>query len=576
MRPVEGLSMVYHWNDSDFPIPEGATAHETLIRNVWWVRTKLISTRNWDGLRRSASEVQRILTAMSGIAEGRFKVRVPDSPGLLNVSDVAPAIAVDYAHIQFHDKKNTQTAYQELYRGGWRGREQIGHYGARAGGEEDHGRENELLPGYTFAVEYLWSRLLSGAVLRANQGLFSRISAAPTWEKFDDLFGAIGRFAEKKLGSRGLRQTLSNGLDFERTSRVSAREKASLLMPTVIRVPRANRFDRIFEMRPVRVGASHEFSQLNYFRVLFTGLLLHARSHHEKVRLIRLVHPDSAGHRFSYALFVPAFGTFLSNASEYWLMIDAATDFSGNGGRAKRIVDLLIAQAGKSISVREFEVSNVEDLERYVESKQIWYLRSRVDELSDLLGSLRGGMAETLVAELLRREQKRVIDLRRSLNWLAGKQVDVIAFEPGTPPRILLIECKPGLDAPSVRWTSGDVDLASESNRDFVDALQFVRSVDANSIDTGPLYEELGLEGSGAVAGVVASVGFVEPRASKMLEAFGVVWDWPVLSERFAKAKINRSLWQPLERFAQHDDVATRVLDLRPDFFSDLDVSINK
>jgi len=572
----DGLSTILHWGEGAFPIPAGNSVHENLVRNIWWIRTKVISARTWEDLRGAAFSVEQLLSSMDEITNRYYVAKLRKPPEVKGIPELAPVIVVDHLHIFYHDQRNISIAYAEMYRGGSdrpsrgiprRGRSRIGR---------ESGRAEQLLRGFSFAVSYLWWRVVGPSEFDGDRELFARISSAATWDEYDALYGDIGRFTDQKLGELGLVQTLRRGLQFDQTRPISPIAKAPLLTPMSEGVPETDQMTSIFEMRPIRVGASNDFTRLQYFIYLFTGLLAHSRRAGGKVKFLRLKHKDPFGNRFSYALFVPAYGSFISNASEYWLVLDAATDFSGNGNQIRRIIDGLIDQGGQAVDVREHEIPDLRTLEQFVESKQFKYMHSRVEEFEALLSAFRGVIAELLLAELLRREKLTVIDLRRRLRWLDGREVDVVAAEPGPSPRVLLIECKANLRAIPIGYMGETTGPSHEMNRDMQDALNFVRAVSERSTETKSLFEELGLTGPGSVTSVVASFGTVEGEASEILKRDAEIWEWEALAERFARAKIDRLLWEPLEHFALEDGLAAHVLHLGEDLFSYVDVSLSK
>jgi hypothetical protein len=577
LKETDGVYMMYNWNEEGSPIPTGATPHEGFVRSMWWVRTKIMSARNWDELIPAAAEVSRYLHALFQAIGTHYKIRVHQPAEVIEVSQMAPRFALDFLHMTFHDIRFAQFAHWELFRGGSTSDRQARARRARQREDLDKELEAAFFEGYLKAVEWLWRNLLSSEKYSASRPFFEKLSTISDWEAFDDLYGEAGHLVDGELGPYGEKETIRHGLDIEETKAFTAEEKAGVVLAEASKVPPTHPLDRIFEMRPVRVGASHPYAQDNYFTALFTGLLFWARDNNDKVKVLRIRHHDSAGNRFSYALFVPAFGTFASNASEYWLILDAATDFSGNGNQSRLMIEELIKNGGESVVVQDYYVPDLKELENYVRSRALKHLRARANDFEALLSDFRGAIAELLVAEMLRRERFEILGMRRNLRSLGGKEVDVIAIRRSTEAELLLVECKAHLGSPYDNPAEDYPGPRHDPSRDLTDALEFVKTVSSRTSDCSPIFQELEVQKTGKVITVVAVVGTVDSRAKKILLRLGCeVWDWDNLSQRFAKAGIIRRFWEPLERFASMDRRAESALDYEKDVLSDVDVSLNK
>ncbi|MGP8016825.1 MAG: hypothetical protein ACLPQ4_04155 [Thermoplasmata archaeon] len=575
IEPLPGLDMTLHWGDGAFPIPQGDAPHELLVRNMWWIRTELISARTWEDFRKAVAGVSPILSAMDALIGSSYVAIAPPSSSPKEVAEIAPLVTVDYLHVYYHDFKNAQFAYSEIYRSsaGSASRGTSTRPPAERSGTSP--RDTTLLRGFSVAVEYLWWRVLGPAEFDKRNDLLSKISLSATWEDFDALFGALGGLTKDFLGPYSLHKTLADGLDFRRVRDIPSDSRAVLLAPAPLSMSVSDRLSGIFELRPVRVGPASAMASIHYFIFLFTGLVTLARKEGSKVRVIRFKHRESPGNAFSYALFVPVFGALISNASEYWLTLRAATDYSGTGNATRLELDALFNQNQDVVEVRDFDIDPLEDLERFAESRPVKFLHSRVKEFEDLLGAFRGVSTELIVAELLRREGLEIIDLRRRLKWLGGKEVDVIAADTRAGMKILLVECKASLEAPPLSYTTGAA-ILDEAEGDMRDVLSFVAAVKVKAGDAHGLFQELKLSGTGDVVPVIAAVGDVDEVALHILSRDAMVWDWDNLKARLTRAKLARGLWDPLEHFAAEDEVARRSLNADRELFSYLDVSRNK
>lgn len=577
MNETEGVYMMYHWHEEDSPIPTGQTPHEGLVRSIWWVRTQLISARDWHSLEPASARVSKYLDTMLASIKTHYQVRDVRSSQVFRVSQIAPKFALDYLHLTFHDVSHPRIAHWELFRGGsTNNRRRTARHG-RPNKDIEHETDAAFFRGYLTAVQWLWKSLVPTRRNKVEKARFDRLTTMPDWEVFDEFYGEVGHMVDNVLGPYGFKETIRHGLEVELTRPFSQAESAEFVITGATKVPPTNQFDRMFEMRPVRVGASHPYAQDNYFTALFTGLLFWARKSRDKVKVLRFRHPEAPGSRFSYALFVPAFGTGLSNASEYWLIVGVATDFSGNGNQSRLMIEGLIKGGGKDVVVCDYDVPDVRALENYVRTRALTHLRARARDFEALLGDFRGSVSELVVAELLRREGFKIHGVSQRLRALGGKEVDVIAVKMSSPLELLLIECKAFLGDPHEDYANEYPGPRHDLNRDLWDALVFVKTINHRLADCSSLFKELNIKESGKVVAVVAVVGTVDQRAKEMLERRGaVVWDWEDLNRRFVKRGISRRIWEPLERFALMDRRAESALELERDVLRDVDVSLNR
>ena len=572
---LPGVSEMYHWNEVGFAIPEGDTRHEALIRSFWWLRSELISARNWEELRLSAGRVLEFISAFRRVVSEHYQIRIGGSRRLTPVDSIADLVGLDLLATRLHDLGNVRMARGEVYRSGSSGRNEEAQYERESDRRDESGRERGVLLGYELALLQVWRELLGTEAFHAGRRVLQTITRASDWESFDRLFGRVLPIAQGKLRRKRLDRIPLSGIEVVQVKRFESGETDSLLGHSSVRIPRANDLDRIFEMRPVRVGASHPFVALSYLQALLTGLVDYADSESNRVRLIRLRHPEDGGNTFSYALFVPGYGSGLSNASEYWLLLRVATDFSGNGMQAKFFVDKLMETDKSRLEIRDYVVP-YDQLEDYVQSRKLKRLRGRVDRFEAFLSSFRGALAELVVVELLRREGLRVISIRQHLKWLGGREVDIVAVREGSRRQLLLIECKARLDFPR-RGRTGELYRSRPGlDRDFDDAVRFVSSVESRSNDWAPLCRDLGVHGPVSVVPVVAAVGNMDSRAIEFLGPSCEVWDWKGLKDRISRVGLDRSIWGPLERFAQDERATQGLHDLRSELFSDTDVSLNR
>lgn len=572
IRRRPGLTDHLHWRRGIYPVPTGTSAHEELVRNVWWVRSRLIRANTWDELRIATREVREFVGSLWGTLAGHYVVRRGSPRATIPLARIVRDVAVDYLHVEFHDKRTAEFVYPEMYRGGSALGRPTRLRDLLPDEEGDSPREAQLLGGYEFAVGYMWWRILGQKTYRMNRSQMEAIRSAQNWEEFDGLFGSIGGLTSRVLGARSITQQLVKGQDYRLAKPLRHREVSHLVRRRLEHIPESDPLESIFEGRPLRVGGSDSLTTTAYFRILFNGLLMQASRTNDKVRFIRLRHPEGRGAFYSYALFIPAYGSLISNASEYWIMIGQATDFSGGGNDVRTLVDSMVQQAGNRVEVRDFEVPNLSSLKKYAESRQIKFLRSQVEDFGALLSAFRGSLSELVVSELLQREGWRVVDVRRSVKSLEGKQVDVIAFRSDPTPRIVLVECKAYLQAPWMNFETLNSDRESDTDGDLKDAIAFAKTVHQSSTRSDSIYRELGLGIPGTLSAVIAVFGVAEPGAVQLLGNFAEIWDWENLRERLLREKIHPSIWQPLERFAIGDELVRRVLRMDRDLFSDGDV----
>jgi len=118
VEAVEGIGMAFTWNQEGFLIPSGNSEHEKLIRNVWWIRTELISAGSWEQLQAAAERVTPYLKSMSGLLESHYVVRLSEPAKELSLKDFAPTATIDFVHVTFHDERTVEWAYSELFRSG--------------------------------------------------------------------------------------------------------------------------------------------------------------------------------------------------------------------------------------------------------------------------------------------------------------------------------------------------------------------------------------------------------------------------------------------------------------------------
>ena len=577
IEPLDGLDMMLHWREGRFPIPRGDSAHEVAVRNIWHIRREIVSSKSWLELHRAIARAQPFIGRIENILASCYVARSTTSSMKASIHDSREAVLRLFLTVFYHNSAHIEHAAAELYRGGSTSAKRAQSYRLRHTGDEQSTWWNSVvLRGFGLAVKFLWWCGIVCERYRQNRNSFAQIMGVKNWVEYDDIYAVVDDL-NTLLGRSQMECLIAGRNEFTQVRKISPLMRSAIIAPLckakIAPSSPEQLFSEIFELRPVRVlSDNNDYTAASYFTLLFQGLIDKTSAEPNSMRVLRIRHPTSWGTCYSYALFIPAFGTFLSNASEYALVLSAGTDFSGLGKQIHEHIEKIIAEAGSAVIVVDETIQDMEAFEKFLEPYQFRFLRDQTHELIDVLSAFRGSIGELLLCELLRREGYDILGLRRKLKHLGNLEVDVIAHRPGLSPEVLLVQSKAHLKAVRVTSEKGRTHHW-ETNRDMDDILRFCEHIRPKLSEAQGLRSELRLPKRSRFKVVVAAFGQWSSQVTDRLGSDIEFWSPSDLVVRFKAVNIPRSLWEPLERLA---DVEMQILssgEYERNFFRFVDIS---
>jgi len=569
VEPDEVIWNAYNWG----PYQESAlqslprdSSHGILLNNLLLLRTRVISSGNWEELKKNLYDVLDFLFKIENIfvkfyvGKGRTDDKIID-PTVL-ITRKLPSVLL----IFLNDGGKLTQSYYDMYRSPKNVDSDIDlrRFTRKLGGNpfddfiefDDVDKHHIFLLGFKMANLFLWKRILGDELFNKFKAVFKKLYNANYWNEFDLLFGTINdkvcRFIEN--------ENVLYDYSFIKNAEITQdfiREIISPLDENMIQKEIELKLKLLF--RPVSYVNHDASGALNFIAVLLG--LVHAqiiRYMKEKARVIELVHEDKPGNNYSYAIFLPCSGT-LSDSSRWWIFFRCATDYSGQGGFNHMIIHKFLDRYSEYVDYSPYKVDE-DELRNYLRSDYIKYIEKQTKDAIDINSGMRGAFLELLVSSYLWKKKCEVY-LRYEPKFL-NKELDIVAIDRNMK-TIYVVECK----EKSVTVDSDEFDrladeifniLKAENPRGefgvghneltFYQLSKFIKLIDKINNNLTMLLRELNIiEDDYRLIGILATTELYDIEDINLPDHIEF-WTWWILRDKLISMDIDKSYLEILEK----------------------------
>lgn len=448
IKQDEFILNAYNWGDyfdgSIHNLPRDSP-HGIFLSNLLFLRKKIISSNDWSQIKVELYDLIDFLLKIENIILHNYVGKKRGHDQIIESTELISSKLPSVLLIFMNDSKKLSRAYYEMYRTPKKSKNKINlkkytvKYGINPFDSkfelDEIDKHNLFLTGFTIVNYFLWKNILSEEMFEENKDIFNNLLQAKNWDEYDLLFGSINENVCIKLEKN---DPLSEYY-YSQVKEISNEFTRSLISPlNEVVFSKTNDLKSILHYRPISYVNYDSSGALNFISVLLG--LVHAQKisyMKEKARVIELVHKDTPGNNFSYAIFLPCSGT-ISDSSRWWVFYRCATDYSGQGGFNHKSIHLFLERYEKLIEYEQFEIDE-DDFKEYLKPNFLNYFETITKDAIDTNSSMRGAYLELLVSSYFWKLGYKVIPRKKikSLN----REIDVVAIDDKNK-LIYFVECK--------------------------------------------------------------------------------------------------------------------------------------
>jgi len=569
VEPDEVIWNAYNWGpfqDSSVQSLPRDSSHGILLNNLLILRKQIISSDNWEDLKKNLFDVIDFLLKIENIFTKFYVGKSRTDEKIVDPTELILKKLTTVLLIFLNDGHKLTQSYYEMYRSPKnvdsdidlrRLTRKLGKSPLEDTMEFDEiDKHSIFLLGFKMANLYLWKKILGDESFNKFKTVFKKLYKANDWSEFDLLFGKINekvcQFIEKGdvlfdysfIKKADITQDIIKDIISPLDEKLIQREidlKSKLLF------------------RPVSYVNYDASGALNFIVVLLG--LVHAQIIQymkEKAKVVELVHEDKPGNNYSYAIFLPCSGT-ISDSSRWWIFFRCATDYSGQGGFNHMIIHKFLDKYSEYVDFSKYAVDE-DEFRNYLRSDYIKYIEKQTKEAIDINSGLRGAILELLVSSYFWKKNFEVYP-RYKANFL-NKELDIVAIDRNTK-TIYVVECK----EKSITIDSDEFDrLADEifnifkvenpkgefgvghNELTFYQLSKFIELINKINNDPTTLLKELNiLEGGYRLIGILATTELFDIEAITLPDHIEF-WTWWILKDKLISVGIDKSYFEILEK----------------------------
>jgi hypothetical protein len=299
----------------------------------------------------------------------------------------------------------------------------------RAGSLPESLGDQQFFNGFKAVIGYLWNNLFDDAFKKYN--FLSEVILSKNWAEFDAYFEKIKDDIILPLEKRNEAVDGFSDIIFKKTQIIYNETfeelKNEILFPEYSEDLTVNdKLDQKFLWYPVNVIKSlYSIPCSNNFILVLSGLL---NFENYPILVIRFIHPQGYGNNFSYAILAegPLYNLF-QDAADWYLYFDFATNHSGTGSRAWRMVEEFLNNHRSKINLSECRI-NSKKFREYIKNKEIKDLSKKIKKLEDYYAAAKGMIYELINAYILSKLGYQVHWALKEPSITDGKEIDLLAY----------------------------------------------------------------------------------------------------------------------------------------------------
>jgi len=567
----------------DYPV---LSNHGILIRNLLECKRKILSATTWEELKTAHNFIVDYLDLYSQFFNNGYSVALEsdNKKSKIELKPFLTKLTLSYVVVQLGDPKYAKEAYRDIYHSPrkmtiQRVMELEKEWARRWEDQNEYKipfvRRKQDMEGYIIAFIYLVQSLMPKQEMTKWQKLFPNIISSANFMQFRQSAREVYEEIVKSLEEEwGFGYAFEN-LHFQRNPFPNDDLKKRLLKPMFKYSRKKARLNELFMYKPVRlVQYENSISGAHFFHHVFNGVLSLAKRNEDKIPIIRFIHPEPPGNGYSYAIFMPSYGTVMADCSEWWMFYNSFSDYSGTGGQAFRDVEKLIHQNKKFVKIETAKIhSSDSDFISLLESHKVKLLRTTLGKLWDVNRLSQGILLELLAALYFTRMGYSNVVLRKPSKVIKGRHIDISAIKENKEGvELALIECKGKLSALPEFALREELRNFPEFgfNQNLLDVAEFGKDVE-NISKNAPEYinEAFNIQKNvSEITGIVISTTLINDAVEKYIPSNLEFWSWKIFRKKLQHVGISGEIYAPLEKLMLEEfDIthSTETIELEED-----------
>jgi len=452
--------------ESEIPRTKFPTETELYIfaNNIFGLMDLIFKAKNYDELVKVVPNVNKyIITPFKEIIYDNFELKNKYKD--LNKDHILLNLSRSYFHLNFHDVSKIRVGYYDIVKKGREFRAELNELrdlfenpftkeltneeissAVEIDLEEDNffdlfnntsvnraGNMREILggqlffEGYKLIIDYMWNNLFRNPFSKYE--FLNKISLTKDWVEFDYYFEKIRDEIIIPLENRNEAIDSSFKRIFIKQNEI-LNETLNILKEKILfsvkreDLTKNEELDQLFLWYEVKLVNTHISIPCAYEFILALSGTMNFNDK-ELIKIIRFVHQVyEDDNNFSYAILIknPRYEYAI-----WYIFFNFATNHSGTGGRAWRMVEEFIDKYNSRIDLSEYKIDS-EKFNEYIKDREIKVLSKKIRELEDYKADAKGIISELVNTYIFSRLGYQIYWSLKE-NCTNYTEIDLLAFK---------------------------------------------------------------------------------------------------------------------------------------------------